>query len=72
MIDSKTNYVEHPRAIADRLVRYASVVGRENIVASTDCGLGSLATLSNVEPEIAWAKLGSLVEGARLASKALW
>ena len=72
MIDSKTNYIEHPRAIADRLVRYASVVGRENIVASTDCGLGSLATLSNVEPEIAWAKLGSLVEGARLASQALW
>jgi 5-methyltetrahydropteroyltriglutamate--homocysteine methyltransferase len=72
MIDSKTNYIEHPRAIADRLVRYASVVGRENIVASTDCGLGSLATLSNVEPEIAWAKLGSLVEGARLASDALW
>ncbi len=72
MIDSKTNYVEHPRAIADRLIRYAQVVGRENIVASTDCGLGSLATLSNVEPEIAWAKLRSLVEGARLASQALW
>jgi 5-methyltetrahydropteroyltriglutamate--homocysteine methyltransferase len=72
MIDSKTNYIEHPRAIADRLVRYAEVVGRENVVASTDCGLGSLATLSNVEPEIAWAKLRSLVEGARLASDALW
>jgi 5-methyltetrahydropteroyltriglutamate--homocysteine methyltransferase len=72
MIDSKTNYIEHPRAIADRLVRYANVVGRENIVASTDCGLGSLATLSNVDPEIAWAKLSSLVEGARLASNALW
>lgn len=72
MIDSKTNYIEHPRAIADRLVRYANVVGRENIVAGTDCGLGSLATLSNVEPEIAWAKLRSLVEGARLASDALW
>jgi 5-methyltetrahydropteroyltriglutamate--homocysteine methyltransferase len=52
-------------------VRYASVVGREDIVVSADCGLGSLATLSNVEPEIAWAKLGSLVEG-RLVSKALW
>lgn len=72
MVDSKTNYIEHPRAIADRLVRYANVVGRENIVAGTDCGLGSLATLSNVEPEIAWAKLRSLVEGARLASDALW
>jgi 5-methyltetrahydropteroyltriglutamate--homocysteine methyltransferase len=48
------------------------VAGRENIVAGTDCGLGSLATLSNVEPEIAWAKLRSLVEGARLASEALW
>jgi 5-methyltetrahydropteroyltriglutamate--homocysteine methyltransferase len=72
MIDSKTNYIEHPRAIADRLVRYARLVGRENIVASTDCGLGSLATLSNVEPEIAWAKLRTLVEGARLASDALW
>jgi 5-methyltetrahydropteroyltriglutamate--homocysteine methyltransferase len=72
MIDSKTNYIEHPRAIADRLIRYAHVVGREHVVASTDCGLGSLATLSNVEPAIAWAKLASLVEGARLASAALW
>jgi hypothetical protein len=50
MIDSRTDYIEHPRSIADRLVRYAKVVGRENIVASTDCGLGSLATLPTWSP----------------------
>ena len=67
--------VEHPEAVADRIVRLAKVVGRERVIASTDCGFAS--TLSNIkppeiEPEIVWAKFESLVAGARLASKALW
>ncbi len=63
-----TDVVEHPRTVADRLIRYAEIVGRENVIAGTDCGIGSRVG----HPEIAWAKLKSLVEGARLASKELW
>lgn len=66
-ISQKTNVVEHPETVAWRIKLYADVVGRENVVASTDCGLGS-----RVHPQIAWAKLNSLVQGARLASQALW
>jgi len=67
--------VEHPELVAQRIVRLAAIVGREHVMASTDCGFAS--TLSATEPpeivpEVVWAKLGSLVEGARLASKALW
>ncbi|HEY8694411.1 MAG TPA: epoxyalkane--coenzyme M transferase, partial [Chloroflexota bacterium] len=63
-----TDLVEHPRLIADRLVRYANIVGRENVQAGTDCGIGSRVG----HPEIAWAKLAALAEGARLATKELW
>jgi 5-methyltetrahydropteroyltriglutamate--homocysteine methyltransferase len=59
--------VEHPRLVADRIVRLAKLVGRENVIAGTDCGLGG-----RVHPQIAWAKLAALTEGARLASKQLW
>jgi 5-methyltetrahydropteroyltriglutamate--homocysteine methyltransferase len=59
--------VEHPEVVADRLLQFASVVGRENVIAGTDCGLGG-----RVHPQIAWAKLDALVAGARLASKQLW
>ncbi|MBO0715610.1 MAG: hypothetical protein J2P59_12700 [Acidimicrobiales bacterium] len=62
-----TDVVEHPELIAQRLVRLANLVGRENVIAGTDCGLGG-----RVHPEIAWAKLASMAEGARLASAALW
>jgi 5-methyltetrahydropteroyltriglutamate--homocysteine methyltransferase len=67
VVSHATNLVEHPQLVADRLVRYASIVGRENVIAGTDCGLGG-----RVHGELAWAKLGALVEGARLASKQLW
>jgi 5-methyltetrahydropteroyltriglutamate--homocysteine methyltransferase len=59
--------MEHPELIADRIIRFAEVVGRENIIASTDCGLGG-----RVHPQIAWAKLSSLAEGSRIASDKLW
>jgi 5-methyltetrahydropteroyltriglutamate--homocysteine methyltransferase len=72
MIDTKTNYIEHPEAIAQRLTRYAGLVGRENLIAGTDCGFGTTADRSTVDSEVAWAKLATLAEGARLASKELW
>jgi 5-methyltetrahydropteroyltriglutamate--homocysteine methyltransferase len=67
VVSHATNVVEHPEVVADRLLAYANVVGRENIVAGTDCGLGG-----RVHPQIAWAKLRSLAEGARLATRQLW
>jgi len=67
VVSHATNVVEHPELVADRLTRYAGIVGRENVIAGTDCGLGG-----RVHPDLAWAKLAALAEGARLASKALW
>ena len=72
MIDSCTNYIEHPELVAQRIVRFARVVGRENVIAGTDCGFDTFAGASAVAPGIAWAKLQSLAEGARLASQQLW
>ncbi len=72
VIDSTTNFVEHPELVAERLVRYAEVVGRERVIAGTDCGFGTSAWGRKVDGKIAWAKLRSLVEGARLASAELW
>jgi len=64
--------VEHPELVAQRIRRYAAIVGRENVIASTDCGVGTSAVGDEVHPDVAWAKLGALVEGARLASRQLW
>jgi 5-methyltetrahydropteroyltriglutamate--homocysteine methyltransferase len=72
VLDSTTNFIEHPELVAERIVRYADVVGRERVIASTDCGFGTSAWGRKVDAKIAWAKLQSLVEGARLASAALW
>ncbi len=71
-VDTTTNIIEHPRVVADRLVRFADVVGRERLIAGTDCGLGTFAGRVQVVGEIAWRKLESLVEGARLASADLY
>jgi 5-methyltetrahydropteroyltriglutamate--homocysteine methyltransferase len=67
IVSHATNLVEHPELVAERIQRFAGVVGRENVLAGTDCGLGR-----RVHPEIAWAKLSALVEGAKLASQRLW
>ena len=67
VVSHATNVIEHPELVADRLINYASVVGRENVMAGTDCGLGG-----RVHPQLAWAKLRTLREGADLASKQLW
>jgi len=73
VIDTVTNFVEHPDLVAERIVRYAQVVGRENVIAGTDCGFGTIArSKPRVHPTIAWAKLESLVEGAKRASAQLW
>jgi 5-methyltetrahydropteroyltriglutamate--homocysteine methyltransferase len=67
-----TNLVEHPELIAQRIVQYARLVGRENVMASTDCGFAQGAFLQRVHPSIMWAKLQALAEGARLATRQLW
>ena len=67
VVSHATNVLEHPELVADRIVRFAQTVGRDNVIASTDCGLGG-----RVHPQIAWAKLQALTEGARLATKQLW
>jgi 5-methyltetrahydropteroyltriglutamate--homocysteine methyltransferase len=72
VIDSTTNFIEHPELVAERIVRYAGVVGRENVIAGVDCGFGTFAGRVQVDTNIVWHKLRSLVEGARLASKELW
>jgi len=64
--------VEHPELVAQRIERFASIVGRENVIAGTDCGFGTSAAGDELHEEVAWAKLGAMVEGARLASKRLW
>ena len=72
VVDTCTNYVEHPDLVAQRIVRFAEVVGRERVIASTDCGFGTFAGYGKIDAEIAWLKLGSLVEGAKRASGQLW
>ncbi|HYC08941.1 MAG TPA: hypothetical protein VEC10_04840, partial [Steroidobacteraceae bacterium] len=72
MLTTTTNYIEHPELVAERLERFAHIVGRERIMAGTDCGFGTFAGFGPVEPDIAYLKLRSLVEGAQLASRRLW
>jgi 5-methyltetrahydropteroyltriglutamate--homocysteine methyltransferase len=66
------NYIEHPELVAQRIGRYAEVAGRERVIAGTDCGFATFAGMAVVDPDIAWAKLAALSDGARLASDRLW
>jgi 5-methyltetrahydropteroyltriglutamate--homocysteine methyltransferase len=72
VLESKTNYIEHPELVAQRIGRYAKLVGRENVIAGTDCGYGTWVGQAAVDPGVVWAKLASLAEGARLASREFW
>ncbi len=72
VIDSTTNYIEHPEYVAERIQRYADIVGRENVIAGVDCGFATSAVSTKVDTRIAWAKLGSLVDGAAMATRRLW
>jgi 5-methyltetrahydropteroyltriglutamate--homocysteine methyltransferase len=73
VIDTVSNFVDHPRLVAQRLMRFAQLAGRENVIAAPDCGFGTFAFRpARVHPEIMWAKFAAMVEGARLASDELW
>ena len=72
VLDSTTNVVEHPEVVADRLIRYAEVVGRDNVMAGTDCGFGTIAGMDPVVPTVTWAKFRSQAQGAEIASDHLW
>ena len=72
VLDSSCNFVEHPELIAQRLIRFAENVGRERVIAGTDCGFGTFAGFGPVHPSVCWLKMRSLAEGAALASKKLW
>ena len=72
VLDSVSNFIEHPLLVAERIERFANIVGRERVVAGSDCGFSTFAGFGNVDPEIVYAKLGALVEGAAIASSRLW
>jgi 5-methyltetrahydropteroyltriglutamate--homocysteine methyltransferase len=72
VIDTSSNYVEHPDLVAERICRYAGIVGREHVIAGTDCGFATFASFLPVQPRIAWAKFAALAEGARRASARLY
>lgn len=72
VIDSTTNFIEHPRVVAERIERYANIIGRERVIAGTDCGFSTFAGFGVVDPAIVWAKLKTLADGAALASERLW
>ncbi|MGB5165867.1 MAG: cobalamin-independent methionine synthase II family protein [Woeseiaceae bacterium] len=72
VIDSTTNFIEHPKLVAERICRYADIVGRDRVVAGTDCGFSTFAGFGAVDEDIVYAKLGSLVAGAKIASEQLW
>jgi len=72
VITQSTVLVEHPELVAERIVRFASVVGRENVIAGADCGFASFASSTEIHPTVVWAKLAALVEGARRATTRLW
>jgi 5-methyltetrahydropteroyltriglutamate--homocysteine methyltransferase len=72
VLDSTTNYIEHPELVAQRIVRYADLVGRENVIAGSDCGFATFASFLAIDPGITWAKLRALGDGAEMASARLW
>jgi 5-methyltetrahydropteroyltriglutamate--homocysteine methyltransferase len=72
VIESKSNFIEHPDLIAQRIGRYARLVGRENVIAGSDCGYGTWVGQAAVDPDVVWAKLAAMAEGARIASRQFW
>ena len=72
VLDSTTNFVEHPELVAERICRFADIVGRERVIAGTDCGFSTFAGFGAVDPDIVYAKLAAMAEGARIASRRLW
>jgi 5-methyltetrahydropteroyltriglutamate--homocysteine methyltransferase len=72
VLESKTNFIEHPDLIAQRIGRYAKLVGRENVIAGSDCGYGTWVGQAAVDPDVVWAKLAAMAEGARIATREFW
>ncbi len=72
VLESKTNFIEHPELIAQRIGRYAKLVGRENVIAGSDCGYGTWVGQAAVDPDVVWAKMAALAEGARIATREFW
>jgi 5-methyltetrahydropteroyltriglutamate--homocysteine methyltransferase len=72
VVESKTNFIEHPELVAQRIGRYANLVGRENVIAGSDCGFGTWVGQAAVDPDVVWAKLAAMAEGARIASRQFW
>ena len=72
VIESKSNFIEHPELIAQRIGRYAKLVGRENVIAGSDCGFGTWVGQAAVDPDVVWAKMAAMAEGARIASREYW
>lgn len=72
VIDTVSNFVEHPKLVAERIIRFADFVGRERVLAGTDCGFGTFAGFGKIDPDICYAKLKTLAEGAEIASRHLW
>jgi len=72
VIESKTNFIEHPELVAQRIDRYAKLVGRENVIAGSDCGYGTWVGQAAVDADVVWAKMAAMAEGARIASKEFW
>ena len=72
VLDSTTHFVEHPELVAERICRFADIVGRERVIAGSDCGFSTFAGFGTVDADITYAKLGSLVRGAEIASERLW
>ena len=72
VLESKSNFIEHPEVIAQRIARYANLVGRERVIAGTDCGYGTWVGQAAVDADVVWAKLASMAEGARLATREFW
>jgi len=72
VLESKTNFIEHPELVAQRIGRYAKLVGRENVIAGSDCGYGTWVGQAAVDPDVVWAKMAAMAEGARLATREFW
>ena len=72
VIESKSNFIEHPELVAQRIGRYAQLVGRENVIAGSDCGFGTWVGQAAVDPDVVWAKMAAMAEGARIASRDFW
>src|SRR2546428_74545 len=72
VLESKTNFIEHPELVAQRIGRYAKLVGRENVIAGSDCGYGTWVGQAAVDPDVVWAKMAAMTEGARIATREFW